>query len=147
LRERQQKWVRKLHEYEFDIDYVKGKKNVVVDTLSRRPGIFSMKDILIDWKSIILAEYSNNTFSCEIMEGIIQDDRYKVVYGIIYYKDMIYLVRESTLKGKILRVVLDTPLARHLGYLEAYMQERERLSWKGIKEYVLWYVKECVNYQ
>jgi hypothetical protein len=121
MRERKQKWVRKLHEYEFDIEYVKGKKNVVVDALSKRPAIFSVPNILINWKSILLAEYSKNTFSCEIMEGIAQDDRYKVVYGIIYYKNMIYLVPESTLKGNILRVVHDTPLARHLGYLEAYM--------------------------
>jgi len=94
-----------------------------------------------------LVEYSKNTFSCEIMEGIVQDNRYKVLDDIIYYMDMIYLVPKSTLKGKILRLVQDTPLARHPGYLKAYMQEREILSWKGLKEYVLWYVKECMTYQ
>jgi hypothetical protein len=33
LIERHQKWVSKLQSYEFDIEYVKGKKNVVVDAL------------------------------------------------------------------------------------------------------------------
>ena len=34
LQERQQKWVRKIQAYDFAIEYVKGKRNVVVDALS-----------------------------------------------------------------------------------------------------------------
>jgi hypothetical protein len=66
-------------------------------------------------------EYSKNTFSYDLMERIIQDDKYEVVDEIIYYKDMIYLVLDSTLKDKIPRVVHDAPLAGHLGYLKTYM--------------------------
>jgi hypothetical protein len=74
LNKRQQKWVSKVQAYDFDIEYVKGKKNIVVDTLSRRPATFSMTEISMDWKSILLVEYSKNTFACELMEGIIQDE-------------------------------------------------------------------------
>jgi hypothetical protein len=42
LNERKQKWVSKVKEYDFDIDYVKGNKNIFVDTFSRRLGAFSM---------------------------------------------------------------------------------------------------------
>jgi hypothetical protein len=139
--------VSKVQAYDFDIEYVKGKKNIVVDALSRRPATFSMTEISADWKSILLVEYSKNTFSCEMMEGIIQDDRYRVVDDIIYYKDRIYLVPESTLKDKILRAVHDTPLAGHPGYLKTYRQVRERFSWKGLKEDVLRYVRECMTCQ
>jgi hypothetical protein len=54
------------------------------------------------------------------MEGSIQDDRYRVVDDIIYYKYMIYLVPESTLKDNILREAHDAPLAGHQGYLKTY---------------------------
>jgi hypothetical protein len=42
LNERQQKWVRKIQAYDFDIEFVKGKNNAVADALSRRPSIFAM---------------------------------------------------------------------------------------------------------
>ena len=73
----------KLQAYDFDIDYVKGNKNVVVDTISKIPATFSMTKISTNWKSILLVEYSKNTFSCELMEGTIQDDRYRVADEII----------------------------------------------------------------
>ena len=44
LNERQQKWVSKIQAFDFDIEYVKGKINVVVDALSRRPYI-SLMDV------------------------------------------------------------------------------------------------------
>ena len=128
--------------YDFDIEHVKGKKNMVVDSLSRKPATFLMTKISTDWRSILLVEYSKNTFACELMDGIIQDDRYKVMDDIIYYKDKIYLVLESTIKDKILREVHDAPLARHPRYLKTYRKVQERFYWKGLKEDVLKCVRE-----
>jgi hypothetical protein len=60
LNERQQKWVSKIQAYDFDIEFVKGKNNVVADALSRRPSIYAMTDISVDWKAHLLVEYSKN---------------------------------------------------------------------------------------
>jgi hypothetical protein len=57
LNERQQKWVSKIQAYDFDIEFVKGKNNVVVDALSKRPSIYAMTDISVDWKAHLLVEY------------------------------------------------------------------------------------------
>jgi hypothetical protein len=54
----------------------------------------SLMDILADWKSHLLVEYSKNKFACEVMDGQIQDDRYRVIYDVIFYKDRLYLVPE-----------------------------------------------------
>jgi hypothetical protein len=69
LSERQQKWVSKVQAYDFDIEYVKGKNNVVADALSRRPTTFSMSEIAADWKSLLLVEYSKNAFAGELIDG------------------------------------------------------------------------------
>jgi hypothetical protein len=86
LNERQQKWVSKIQAYDFDIEFVKGKNNVVVDALSRRPSIYAMTDISVDWKAHLLVEYSKNRFACELMDGQVQDDNYRIIDDIIYYK-------------------------------------------------------------
>ena len=65
LQERQQKWVIKVKAYDFDIEYVKGKSNVVVDALSRRPIMLSLRGMDADWKAQLLVEYSKDVFSCE----------------------------------------------------------------------------------
>ena len=44
-------WVRFNH-FEFDIEYVKGKNNVVVDALSRRPSI-SLMDVAENGKATL----------------------------------------------------------------------------------------------
>lgn len=60
LNERKQKWVSNTHTYDFEIEYFKGKNNAVADALSRRLATFSLIDIVEDWKSNILVEYSKN---------------------------------------------------------------------------------------
>jgi hypothetical protein len=69
LSECQQKWVTKVQAIEFDIEYVKGKKNIVADALSRRPVASSLMEISTNWKSHLLVEYSKNKFTCEVMDG------------------------------------------------------------------------------
>jgi hypothetical protein len=65
-------------------------------------------------------EYSKNKFSCEVMDHNTQDDNYKVVDDIIYYKYRIYLVPESRLKEKIMEVMHNIPLAGHPRFFKTY---------------------------
>ena len=74
------------------------------------------------------------------MDGHIQDDRYKIIDDIIYYKGRIYLVPESSLKRKIIQASHDSPLSGHQGFLKTYRQIRERFSWKGLKGEVMQHV-------
>jgi hypothetical protein len=128
------------------IEYVKGKNNVVVDALLSVPTL-SLIEISVEWKALLLVEYSKNRFACEILDGQVSDDRYRVIDDIIYYKDRIYLVLESQLKDKIMHVAHTSPLAGHPGYLKTYRKIRERFTWKGLKTDVLKVLQECHIYQ
>ena len=59
LNERKHKWVSKIQAYNFDIEFVKGKNNVVVDALSKRPSIFAMIGVSVDWEDHLVMEYEN----------------------------------------------------------------------------------------
>jgi hypothetical protein len=120
LSERQQKWLTKVHAFNFDIEYVKGKKNIVADALSRRPTTCSLMEISADWKSHLLVEYSKDKFTCEILDGQVHDDMYRVIDDVIYYKYRVYLVPGSGLRKKILTAVHDFPLAGHHGFFKTY---------------------------
>ena len=122
---------------------MKGKNNVAVDALSRRPASLSLMSISTDWRSLLLVKYSKNNFACKLLDGQIQDDRYKIVDDIIYYKNRIYSVLESTLRKKIIQAAHDSPLSGHQGFLKTYRQIRERFSWKGLKGEVMQHVREC----
>ena len=71
LNDRQQKWVSKLQAYDFDIAYVKGKKNIVADALSRRPHLRVVGIVMDDWREMILVEYAKDSWASSIIEGAI----------------------------------------------------------------------------
>ena len=92
LNDRQQKWVRKLQAYDFDIEYMKGKNDVVVDALSRKPTLCSLTSISANWKVFIILEYAKDSFATRILDKLVDGNRYKVVDELIYYKNRMFFV-------------------------------------------------------
>ena len=82
LNERRKKWVRNIQAYYFDIEYVKGKNKILEDALSRRP-CFSLMDIAKNWKDMLLIEYAKHKFAGDVLDGIMGDDSYRILNGLI----------------------------------------------------------------
>ena len=116
--------------------------NFVADALSRKP-TFSLLQICNEWKIQLATEYSKDQFDCDVLDGVNQNEEYKVHDDLIYYKNIIFLVLGSALKRKILGAAHDAPVAGHPGFVKTYRKVRERFTWKGLKYDVLMYVKEC----
>ena len=116
---------------------------MVADAISRRPTALSLRDMDTDWKAQILVEYSKDDFACEILDGVVSDERFKVMDEVIYYWDQIFLAKNSKLKEKILLASHDSPPVGHQGFTKTYRAIRERFSWKGLKKDVLRHVREC----
>jgi hypothetical protein len=147
LNERQQKWVSRIQFYDFDIDFVKGKNNVVANALSRRPSILAIIGITVDWKDQLVMEYAKDQFACQLLDEQVQDEDFKVINDLIYYKDQIFLVFGSAFKAKVLQACHDSSMAGHQGINKMYRKVRERFSWKGLKEDVIRNIKECTTCQ
>ena len=59
LNGRHKKWVSIVQYFDFDIEYKKGKMNVVDDALSHKP-TFSLLQMCNDWKIQLATEYSKD---------------------------------------------------------------------------------------
>ena len=75
--------------------------------------MLSLRGMDADWKAQHLVEYSKDDFACEILNGVVSDERYRVMDEIIYYRDQIFLAKNSKLKEKILLASHDSPLTEH----------------------------------
>lgn len=144
LNDRQQKWVSKLQAYNFDIEFMKGKNNVVADALSRRPHLGSLTAVSSEWKTSIIVEYAKDIFSSSVLEGKVQDKNYRVIDELILYKNRIYLTPGSKVKATILKDYHDNPLVGHQDFYKTYKKVREIFSWKGLKRNVLKQTRECM---
>ena len=86
---------------------------MVANALSYRPATLSLMNLGTDWRARLLVEYSKDRFACEVLDGQVADDKYRVVNEIIYYRDRIFLIKRSQLKKKILQASHDSPLVGH----------------------------------
>ena len=107
----------------------------------------SLRGMDADWKAQLLVEYSKDDFACEILDGVVSDESFRVMDEVIYYWDRIFLAKNSKLKEKILLASHDSPLSGHEGFIKTYRAIRERFSWKGLKEDVLRHVREFPIFQ
>jgi hypothetical protein len=56
LNARKRRWSEFMSEYDFGISYIKGKENVVIDALSRRPCFFSLVPLKVNLRERVLMQ-------------------------------------------------------------------------------------------
>ena len=66
LNARQRRWMEFLCEYDFDVHYIKGKENVVADSLSRRRHALSSMTTSTDLRERILQHLPADEFYSEV---------------------------------------------------------------------------------
>ena len=64
-----------------------------------------------------MVEYSKNLFTCKVLDAQVIDGKYRVVDGVIYFHDQIYLTRDSKLKKKILHATYEALSSGHVDLL------------------------------
>ena len=111
--------------YDFEIIYKKGKQNVVVDALSRKN-----EDVLAflcvisilqpKWIDEARDEWKNDEDVWTLIHKLQQDpsasDTFSWKNGSLWYKDRLYLCKNSHLKQKVLLELRTSPLGGHLGF-------------------------------
>jgi hypothetical protein len=106
--------------YDFEIIYKKGKKNVVADALSRKDEyveafLYAILIIQPDWIIEAGDEWKNDEKVWTLIQRLQQDssasDTFTWKNDSLWYKDCLYLCKNSQLKQKILLELHTSPVS------------------------------------
>jgi hypothetical protein len=151
--EEQQKWVTKILGYDFEIVYKKGKQNVVVDALSRKDEdveafLCAISIIQPDWIIEARDEWKNDEKVWTLIQRLQQDssasDTFTWKNDSLWYKDRLYLCKNSQLKQKVLLELHTSPVGGHSRFLKTYHRVKKDFFWDGLKTDVQRFVAECL---
>jgi hypothetical protein len=155
--EEQQKWVTKILGYDFEIVYKKGKQNVVADALSRKDEdveafLCAISIIQPDWIIEARDEWKNDEKVWTLIQRLQQDssasDTFTWKNDSLWYKDRLYLCKNSQLKQKVLLELHTSPVGGHSGFLKTYHRVKKdffgmalKLMFKGLWQNV-WFANK-----
>jgi hypothetical protein len=140
--EEQQKWVTKILGYDFEIVYKKGKQNVVADALSRKDEdveafLCAISIIQPDWIIEARDEWKNDEKVWTLIQRLQQDssasDTFTWKNDSLWYKDRLYLCKNSQLKQKVLLELHTSPVGGHSGFLKTYHRVKKDFFWMALK--------------
>ena len=148
---RQARWQYALANYDFNIEYIEGEKNVVADGLSRRPDhappsaplhrINAITALLADIHQAYRADLA---YRSELRKPRKRDDPPQVRGGYLYYKgDRLYLPNDLELRTRILQECHDAPTGGHFGKDKTIEQVKRRFYWPGMDKSITQYVTSC----
>ena len=151
--EEQKKWVTNMLGYDFDIIYRNSKQNFVADALSRKDEdvealLCAISIIQPDWINEARGEWKNDEEVWALIQKLQQDpstsDTFSWKNDSLWYKDRLYLCKNSQLKQKILMELHTSPLGGHSGFLKTYHRVKKEFFWDGLKSDIKKFVAECL---
>eukprot|EP00253_Pinus_taeda_P022389 PITA_22389 len=137
----------------FEIIYKKGKQNVVADALSRKDEdvealLYAISIIQPDWINEAREEWKNDEEVWALIRKLQQDssrsDTFSWQNDSLWYKDRLYLCKNSQLKQKILMELHTSPLGGHSGFLKTYHRVKKEFFLEGLKLDIQKFVGECL---
>lgn len=164
LSRRQARWLDIVAEFDFVIEYLEGKSNVVADALSRRSDHLLLQAIQVFENQISLVKFDNlqvnnvdvitpayitnaakndAKYQHELQRNRASSDPVQVRNGYLYYGNRLYLPNDTALKTKILHECHDSPTAGHLGKDKTVAQVKRRFYWTNMDKEIVDYVSSC----
>lgn len=144
------KWLLKLMNYSFEVQYKAGSENQAADSLSRMPEkltLAAMTTYFVPDLEEIQQQVDDDSFLSNIKQVIKTDPsaypHFSLAGDTLLYEGRMVLPADSPAILSLLREFHDSPMGGHGGIRRTYHTIASEFYWKGIKKSVQDYVKAC----
>lgn len=148
---RQHKYLTKLLGFDYNIEYRKGKENVVADALSRKEDLHTQCNVVTLIKPAWVEELQDSYLGDPIVPQVITESLsfpynlslYTYKEGLVRYKGKLYVSCGVDLRRKIIAFIHTSALGGHSGAAVTYNRIYTTFWWPTLKQEVFQFVSEC----
>lgn len=101
-----------------------------------------------DWIIEAREEWKNDPSVWKLIQQLQMDPSVSNTFvwnnGSLWYKDRLYICKESQLKQKVLMELHTSPIGGHLRFLKTYHRVKKEFFWEVLKNDVQRFVAECL---
>lgn len=139
----QHKLLHKLLEFDYTIEYKKGKENLVADTLSRKEQspLSECAHITViqdEWLTGVKNSYIGDPDSSKLLQKLAQDvqqdPKFSITEGIIKFKNRLYIGAATELRYTLLHTFHNSVIGGHSGIRATYHKLKRHFYWPNMKK-------------
>jgi hypothetical protein len=144
-----------MSEYDFGISYNKGKEDVVIDALSRRPRVFSLVPLKVNLRECVLVQLQGDSRYLEVTSNLHSgrklDPKYegysREAYRLLRHWGRMYIPEDGDIRSIILKESHRALYCAHPGVKKMYVDMRNLFFWVGMKRDVVHFVSKFLECQ
>lgn len=135
---------------QFKIIYRKGKDNVAADALLRIAHLSALQVVSLvkpDWVQEILNSYTSDARAQQLLTQLAvsspNPSGYSLDNGLIRYHSKIWVGHNSALQTKFIHTFHSSAIGGHSGAKVTYQRLANHFAWKGMKNDVAEFIRQC----
>jgi hypothetical protein len=139
---------------QFRILYKKGKDNIAADALSRVGHMMAIQAVSLvqpAWIQEVLDSYTIDIQARQLLQRLVvtspDNQGYNLDKRLIWHQGKVWIGSNSALQTKIIATCHSSALGGHSGIAATYSRLKKHFAWKGMKQDVENFVKQCITCQ